>query len=273
MAITHRGRLWEWRKSLYLFWLLMPFGNWVPFALAARICRNRRWATYATLYFMANLVVFAAVFFYGGKSKTEAPVLYLVYGWLVMLWSFVLWPFSVVHAFRQRSQVLMHRAEAEYEGRENDTYADALVRQQAREEFAGLKRNGMQANSLKTKSMPEYAVSTRSPKQKHQVTDEVQRVFSPAAQAMPVTAPVRGGKRLDVNAAIQAEFEAHSLIGPILTRKILSYRESGGTFRSVEHFCEVLNIPPHLVAKLQESLYVRPAQGPAITTRQRVVDY
>lgn len=63
--------------------------------------------------------------------------------------------------------------------------------------------------------------------------------------------------RLDLNAATAQELEALPGIGPVLARRITTYRTAHGPFQRVEDLLQVEGVGPRLVDRLRHQVMVR----------------
>ncbi|MCI3208555.1 MULTISPECIES: helix-hairpin-helix domain-containing protein [Pandoraea] len=283
MAITQKGRLWEWSRSLYLVFVCVPFLNFFAFAIAAQVARKRRWAGYAILYLVPHVLLFSIAVVVGGK-KDLYPVLNKAGIFVFVIDMLALWPISLAHAIRIRRDVLIRAEEASDAIARTEAYEAMAQRRRVREMQASANRSetrdggpnakpGKRRGKNAADPMAEFGRSAhtgqeapskpnadRQPRAKRQV-DATQK---------PVVDNV---EKLDINSVTEEALGRHPLVGPILAKKMTVYRESGGTFRSVEHFCEVLNIQPHLVARLRDSVEFKAPRAPAFANKQRVVDY
>lgn len=63
-------------------------------------------------------------------------------------------------------------------------------------------------------------------------------------------------KRIDVNRASAAELTALPHIGPVLARNIIEYRQTYGTFKTVEELSKVKGLGPETIRKITPLLQV-----------------
>lgn len=95
------------------------------------------------------------------------------------------------------------------------------------------------------------------------VDGEMVVVPTPGQQVPPVAGPGAAGagepadRRIDLNTATAAEFEGLPGIGPVLSERIVAWREDTGPFGSVEDLSAVPGIGEALMAQVRDLVEVR----------------
>lgn len=83
---------------------------------------------------------------------------------------------------------------------------------------------------------------------------------SPSSQLPSVSSPEQTEGKIDINRAGSGELQRLDGIGPVLSERIIAYREEHGPFRSVEELLEVKGIGEKRLAAIREDIYLSSAE-------------
>ncbi len=78
-------------------------------------------------------------------------------------------------------------------------------------------------------------------------------------QQLPHESPATPARKLDLNEASASELERLPGIGPVLSKRIVKYRNSLGGFQSVDDLSEVYGLPPETLIKIRPLLTLQSA--------------
>ena len=258
-SITPYGRSWEWAHSLWIGWAPFTVGilSWVSFLYAGIRARQRSWIIWAGAYFL--LVLPALIF------ESDPTV-----GLVVIVW-FV----SSIHAFTIRAEYLRRLADARIERRGQPTsqgvtgtssappagwYPDpsggAGQRWWDGSSWTGQTHGELPSASVNSHSPATASGATSSPSNSEAVHEEV------------------ASQPLDVNTAREEDLAALPGIGVILAKRIVSERNQGGGFRSIEAMAATVGLKPHILRQVGHRLTVSPgAATSGERPRGRIVDF
>lgn len=210
IPITRMGKFWEWRHSVWLVWLLFPFGftAFISFLIIGVKMKNLKWLLSGFVYMAAVIQVFVI--------QEIFPVDSMVYDFSIGI-ILIGWIIACVHAFSAR-RVYLKRLEKMVNEYRSGTAEQKRV-------HAG------------TVPLPASGNLSHVPKKK--ASGESRRETSPSVPGKPV----------DMNAAGREEIAAIPSIGNILAGKIIDIRERHGHFESFSHFVSLTEIQPHVLAK------------------------
>lgn len=214
MPITPFGNAWEWRHSLWLVWLLFPFGFLVPISFIYISIRGRKlkWLITGVIYsLLYGLVIFTDVQFDSESPLQDVIAAVILLGWIVA-WGLA---FS---ARREYLQILAKRR----------------LGTEGFNQFIEATREQILNSTITTPTRP--MKRSENEKQKTEETDSL--------------AP----KIVQINKATKEELQALPGIDSLLATRIIETRDEVGAFRSYSNLVEQLKIQPHVLAKAQRYL-------------------
>lgn len=274
MAITQRGKLWEWSHSWWLpaSAMFLGMGAWLGFLAAGYGVRSRKWLVAGVLYFVTGPAIFLGVFGPSGTRDREARERVLAAGGTpeqaaaagapttpfeqtASIVYFTVWIASMIHAFRARPEYLI-RLDARMR-RGGDLGGDPYAHIRA--------EVGSEHQAASVPLPPRGAFTAPAPP-----PPAVPRQVDVPAPAPAAAAPV------DLNNAPEAEIAALPGIGPVLAQRVVQERRMRGGFRSVEEVAQALALKPHVITRLWPLVTLGPpppAPPPSGRGGRRVVDF
>ncbi|WP_349409947.1 helix-hairpin-helix domain-containing protein [Pseudalkalibacillus sp. SCS-8] len=104
--ITNKGKVWEWRNSIWMLWALLTFGflNYVSFYYISYRVQQRKWAISGIVYSIIFIIAIATVDLVPEEHwLSDVTIGAYLLGWIV----------SIIHVFRARTEYLI-RLEARH---------------------------------------------------------------------------------------------------------------------------------------------------------------
>lgn len=211
-SITPFGKKWEWRHSLWLIWLLFPFGflSYISMFYIGVRARKMKWIIAGFIYLLIVVQAFIVM-----EVFPEEHVIYdlslglLIFGWIS----------NCVHAFLARIE-----------------YLTFLARQIAPDKMNKLhgksRYNDNIASHQKVIGKQKPAPSKHTMKRKN-------------TNKKPRKQPTL----ININTASESKLKQLPSVGPFLAKEIIIVREKVFTFTSYTHLVTALNVKPHVLAK------------------------
>ncbi|MEW4370209.1 ComEA family DNA-binding protein [Paenibacillus kandeliae] len=225
---TNRSLKWEILQSWWMIFVFVPFGfvSFIAFLYAGLKVRKFKWVIYAVFYF------FVCLFFpfnMSGQSDTYINI--------IMVTDMVMWIVSIIGAARIRPVFLRLLAIREDERR-----------YQLQQQYPSPTYSNTQDSQPNDPYDP-Y----------RDLQQPINKTWSSEANSPAYAAPAGGihlykDTRLHINTATEAQLAAMPQIGTILAQTIIAKRNEIGQFDSMQHFAQELNLPLHLVERLEPHL-------------------
>ncbi|KAB2952685.1 helix-hairpin-helix domain-containing protein [Heliorestis acidaminivorans] len=295
MAITSRGKMWEFMNSFWMLWLFtLGIFNWISFLYIGFRAKQKKWMLYGLAYAIPFMIMMMAD---ANESLSEL-------GATLALLIFLI---SLIHGFIARKEYLL-RLEAlqESKGQRMAEMKEKIASQYnpngvTVETDSGATNSSVNRQVDSSASHPVSAPKesiTLPPKEVEKITPKVndfdllppvqgpyanKSTESPKPQNSVKTVPSKIEEReekakkeekqlLDLNQASVDELASLPGIGPILAKKAVQVRESQQGFRQLEDFAAALQLKPHIVERIRPMVTIK-----ALSRRQgrsgRVVDY
>ncbi|CAM4239248.1 ComEA family DNA-binding protein [Lederbergia lenta] len=244
--ITSRGKLWEYRNSIWMLWAILTLGffNYISFFYTSYRVKQKKWfiagIIYAILFFM--MVVITEIVNRDHWLYDLFFALYLL-GWIA----------SIIHVFKMRPEYLL-RLEAKVTfGREKEL--ESMKQMIARE--YGKTNDSRQVEKPKVATIKSLQqISLEEAEKDEEIGSEVVHT-------------------IDLNTATEEEIANVPGIGSLFAKKIITVRNQEKGFKSFEHFVEILSVKPHLIEKIKPYFSFSDQPNPEQTNKMegRIVDF
>ena len=235
MSVTHKGSGWELSHSLWIIWSFFAL-CWVSFLIIGHGAKKRLWtligAGYAVLFALWLALTEA------DKESTTADIGTTI-GIFVLLG-------GIIHCFLVRKDYLRRRAIIETEGYWVDEME--LERQRMHRE-QGITNSVDEAREKLRRRIEERQNASRQ---------ETTQPTTPSQQAAPRQAAPRPAaatapaETIDINTCDVTQLASLPGVSMILARKAIGIRNERGGFKSVDEFCEAIQLKPHFVVQVQD---------------------
>ncbi|MFD1449762.1 MULTISPECIES: ComEA family DNA-binding protein [Oceanobacillus] len=209
-AITPLGKKWEYLHSIWILWLIFPFGflSFISFYYISLRVRKLKWFIAGSIYALLVIQFFVVDEFYPKESFIyDASVMLILGGWIAA------WINAVIS---------------------RKTYLQLLVKQTKSE---ARRMSAPSYDIQETYSLDPSAESSQS-------VDTPKPVEEPINYNTSLPA-----EKVNMNTAAQKEIAAIPSLGNILAGQIVEIRKRRGPFHNFSHFVELMDIKPHILAK------------------------
>ena len=237
MSVTHKGIGWELSHSLWIIWSFFAL-CWVSFLIIGHGAKKRLWtligAGYAVLFALWLALTEA------DKESTTADIGTTI-GIFILLG-------GIVHCFLVRKDYLRRRAIIESESYRVDEMKMELERQRMQRE-QGITDSVDEAREKLRRKIEELQNTSRQ---------ETTQPTTPSQQAAPrqaaprPAAPAAPAETIDINTCDVTQLASLPGVSMILARKAIGIRNERGGFKSVDEFCEAIQLKPHFVVQVQD---------------------
>ncbi|MFC0187118.1 ComEA family DNA-binding protein [Fictibacillus aquaticus] len=126
-GITQKGRAWEWKNSLWMFWTFIPFSffNYISFYYIGYRVKQRKWTITGVVYSIPFILLIV-----GMETVPEdhwfSDMSFVIY--------FLAWIVSLIHVFRIRPEYLLRLEKLKdsgYEEKEMERLKQSINREYA----------------------------------------------------------------------------------------------------------------------------------------------
>lgn len=228
MQVTPLGKSWEWRNSIWLIWLLFPFGfaTFISFLYIGIRARRTRWIVSSMIYFAITLVYFYISDNYDIEHIAFETIMVIVLTAWITAW---------IQAFRARREYLRIRV------------AQMMVEQELLDEqIAAYER--VYSTKLPKASHPLKSNQTNESKQEKTLGHLGTSVDDKTAPSTEVSEPSKP-TTLNINRATEQQIQRLPSMDLMSATEIVRTRESKGPFTSYSHLIQTLNVQPHVFLK------------------------
>lgn len=230
MPITPFGRFWEWRHSIWLIWILFPFGFLAPISFFYISIRGRKlkWLIMSLVFgFFVAIYYTVDTFFGDNDTAVGAATLIMLIGWIGAL----------ALGFTARRE-----------------YLQILAR----------RRLGEDGFILFLESTREEAIFSTLPEpEKPMIQGNEEQVEVKEEKELPSPKP------LQINKAKASELRALPGIDSILATSIVETRKKVKRFRSFNHLVEEMKVQPHVLAQAQAYLTYTDSEYKRLLEKQK----
>jgi DNA uptake protein ComE-like DNA-binding protein len=242
MAVTKKGSVWEFKKSVWIIWSFILLLNGVGMYRVGKKVKVKKWRNYGLLYTASTWIGVIAVSEFTGSILEDIGMTIFFIGWIG----------CIIHCFRIRKECLV-RLEILEEQKVEQREADNLRSKIAKE--YGI--NNIIENTIS--SQPK--VSTMPP-------------VIPKVEVDNKSMEIKEEKLVDINTCSEIELSELPGIGIILAKKVVNLRGDRDTFSSVDEFIQELGVKPHYVEKLKMRICCTQVKTvESIKTVGRMVDF
>lgn len=230
MSVTHKGSSWELSHSLWIIWSFFAL-CWVAFLIIGHGAKKRQWTLFGAGY---------AVLFALWLAMTEADKESVTADIGSSIGIFILIG-GIIHCFLVRKEYLRRRAIIESEGYHTDEME--LERQRMRRE-QGITDTVEEAREKLRRRIEERQTASRQ-ESAQPATPRTSAAPRPAAPAAPT-------EIIDINSCNISQLASLPGVTIIMARKAFDIRNERGYFKSVDEFCEAIQLKPHFVVQVQQ---------------------
>ncbi len=209
--ITPLGKKWEWSRSIWLCWLLFPFGffSFISFFYIGARAKKMKWLISGFIY-----LLIVVQFFLVDEHFNEEHIVYdLSVGLVIMGW---------IAAF---VQAFLGRIE----------YLQLLARRIAPDKMPPLM---VQPRNQQIRTRSTITPSTKPAPTKHPMKRKKNRK---KAQKKPTF--------VNINNATEAQLKKLPSVGSFMAKEIIIVRNKVSAFTSYTHLVNSLNVKPHVLIK------------------------
>ncbi|HLS66217.1 MAG TPA: helix-hairpin-helix domain-containing protein [Pseudogracilibacillus sp.] len=236
MQLTPFGRGWEWSRSLWMGWLLFPFGftAFIPFLYIGFRMRQTKWIISGFIY----LAIIVIHFIIDENFDVEHPIFDVSVGVVLCMW-IAAWIQATV-ARRQYLRLLAQRIIGPVEFQK---FQKKSIENQLNIEEVSLEEEENKGQAL-GRIEPKQKIVTQPPQAKRPLK---QKNVKKKVQDLSPTI-------INVNRASVNELRALPSIDRLLAEQIIARRKKVKKFQSYTELVYQLNIQPHALAKAKPYL-------------------
>ena len=295
MAYTNKGIKWELKNSLYLIFSFIPFFNAFCFFHMDGRVTNKKWRRSGWAVLILNISLIITIFTCAGLTGVEPEEVpydtypdledylgrdyyskysgYNEYSKLPEYYDYL----DAVDEWRSSDEVKRIKTENEDFQRAVESIAIGSV-------FAwfltnlivffyliSLRANYLKAlakstnkndvinrlevmNSAVNKKNVDYNFNNNSAKDNRVMVDNIVKNENQSTKVKTKTDKITG--KLDINVATEEQLADLPLLTSIDAKRAIDYRQEHNGFESVDEFFEVINAKPHVIAKLDNTLFI-----------------
>ena len=213
--ITPFGKKWEWSRSIWLGWLLFPFGfcSFVSFFYIGARAKKMKWIISGFIY----LLIVVQFFIVDEQFHEEHIVFDLSVGLVLMGWIA-----AFVQAFLARIE-----------------YLQMLARQIAPDKMPPLMVKPRKNQKIRTRGT--ISPSTKPAPSKHPIKRKKNRNKSGKQPTL-----------VNINRATEEQLKQLPSVGSFLAKEIIIVRRKVSSFTSYTHLVHALKIKPHILIKAKQ---------------------
>ncbi len=247
MALTNRGKFWEFRKSLWVMWAFTVFLGGVGMVKAGRNVKRKKWQVFGYLYLISTTSsAFAAELIY--------PYAYLAY--FVMT---VIGLVCIFHTFGIRKEYLVRLEVLEDLKTQERDLLDLKNKVAAEFGFPNYD-NQNNVDKLSHKIDTNETRSSLSEAQKDEANIKISDSshnetslinLNDASKTVNNNYPV---SNIDINLCNEMEFATLPGVGTILAKKAIRIRNTNNGFDSLEQFFREVGVKEHHAKNLRDLL-------------------
>lgn len=238
MQLTPFGRGWEWGRSLWMIWLLFPFGfaSFISFFYIGFRTKQTKWTISGFIY----LIIIIIHFTIDENFDVDHPVFDVSVGVVLCAW-IAAWIQATI-ARRQYLRLLAQQIIGPVEFRKFQM--EMIDKQLNIEEVSLDPENEENKGQPLGKIEPKKKIVTKPPQAaqplKQQKTDKRVQESAPSV--------------VNVNRASANELRALPSIDQLLAQQIIDVRKRVKNFQSYTHLVEALKLQPHVLARAKPYL-------------------
>lgn len=288
MEPNRKGSFWRIIQSWWILLTFTFFFNWLAFFYISFRARHIRWTLWGLVYSLPFILLVADMY-----TTDTWQYSVIMSGLLLGGLS------SIIHGFKVRKEFLLRlearqlqraskgedlslerKIEAEYgiqlsspsskPVQEPVPAAAAMPKQPVSEPVKPVQRE--QASPDKTVTPPVRPNSTSqvsAPQPKPE--DAMKQQAEPSS--VPSPEPVSSEGTLELNTASEEAIAKLPGIGAVLAKKAIQFRNTNGSFRSLEEFTDLLGLKPHIVERIRPLVNVNAVSPAPSQPSGRVVDF